>query len=704
MNYPIATPPIVYSDLTNSNTTIDKIISSTYTSGNNTNWKNPVILNTVDNVELSGNLNNTYDILSPNVSTYGYGFYTSIYENTIVVGEIGTGGSVKGKIWIYEKVGNTLVLQDILTNDNIKTVATLFTFGNHIAVEDYILEKIWVYKKTGGVWSLQQEIMSDVATFSISMSEGLLAIGGSPHINGEYTNVGVYIYREVGETWILEHTIAPTSIVLSIRLSLFEETLVFGSLYDPGIVIDSYIYERINGVWTEQQHIQDYGLYTTINGTTAAMSSFTDTVIYNKNNGTWTQNQIINNRNKVSIYEDVLVISEAQGTRISFYERINGSNPFILKKQFVPSDIGGFLPGISIQIYSSTTVCSYEIGQFDISFPDTITSLFTLGESSLVFYEYQFESPTRILVCNQTNEIENGIYYTSNSDWERTDDMPANSQAAGIMVYSKKFNAMYYSNQMGIVGIDIVNFNKITFIEGSSIEGSVQYFKNNSIIGSRYFLTNGDDIFLGGKNTVSNITAPILTTNKLGPGASEKTTGDYITGYYVPRSGSINYYGNFLFINSTNMTTGNTTGTANVSDYNSSFVFNEAVIPSGGGNVILEDGVNTITISSTVITLPKSSIVVNSGYSVVLNTKQGTITIANSDIIPSYGTVTYVLTNNLLTASSVVIYSIGNGTSPTGIPSVSFSVSSGSADIVISNVHPTDTYDTSNTKILFVVF
>jgi len=63
----------------------------------------------------------------------------------------------------------------------------------------------------------------------------------------------------------------------------------------------------------------------------------------------------------------------------------------------------------------------------------------TTGDTSLLGLQnidgISTNNGDRILVKNQVNSIENGIYYISDASWYRADDLPANSTAEGILVY-----------------------------------------------------------------------------------------------------------------------------------------------------------------------------------------------------------------------------------------------------------------------------
>jgi hypothetical protein len=125
----------------------------------------------------------------------------------------------------------------------------------------------------------------------------------------------------------------------------------------------------------------------------------------------------------------------------------------------------------------------------------------------------------RILVKNQIEGNENGIYIVRNTDWVRSNDLIFNASANGIFVYVSEgsINESKIFICDNILGFDIVGIDVLTFIsiesgqEPGGTENSIQY--NNpegTFNGSSTFLYEEGALkmIIGEEDSTSIITAP----------------------------------------------------------------------------------------------------------------------------------------------------------------------------------------------------
>lgn len=170
-------------------------------------------------------------------------------------------------------------------------------------------------------------------------------------------------------------------------------------------------------------------------------------------------------------------------------------------------------------IYNGSIVTNYDTINVRILPNSEITGNFTTWKQPIDYSGYQITSPlegknviangsptefpinTRILLNNQLNPIQNGIYIIQESVWIRSNDLPENSHAAGTITYSKSELIWYFcSSVLDIVGVDNLTFVELNtdttmYYPGGEF-GSIQYFANqigNYFTGSEYLLFKNKD-------------------------------------------------------------------------------------------------------------------------------------------------------------------------------------------------------------------
>lgn len=121
-----------------------------------------------------------------------------------------------------------------------------------------------------------------------------------------------------------------------------------------------------------------------------------------------------------------------------------------------------------------------------------ISGIQTIDDVSLIIDD-------RVLVKNQTNAIENGIYYVRNGVWLRTDDFPLGYNATGSITYVSQGTVnkqIYYYCTSGIVGTSSLVYKFFTSITDSlspsGILNSIQISTENGNTGYSSFTYDND--------------------------------------------------------------------------------------------------------------------------------------------------------------------------------------------------------------------
>lgn len=121
----------------------------------------------------------------------------------------------------------------------------------------------------------------------------------------------------------------------------------------------------------------------------------------------------------------------------------------------------------------------------------------------------------RVLVKNQINSIENGIYNCNNSNWSRSYDLINGSSAANLSIFDNNLQTMFICTNT--IENDIVGINNLVFVEYTSgggspggLTGQVQFNNNGSFDGSEYFEYNENPTTVPFEGSTLNVLGEII--------------------------------------------------------------------------------------------------------------------------------------------------------------------------------------------------
>jgi hypothetical protein len=250
----------------------------------------------------------------------GFGYTASLHGDRLAVGarevleryppeepdEIGTWKTVRGVVFVFQRVNGVWVQEDKLTVDHLTaTVNDSGPFGQNLAVHLNTLvvstvklvtagvqtPAVFVYVKQETGWELQAELTSECVECgygrSVDLYEDTIAVGG--YLPGEWSDGFVDVYVRSGAEWVKEAQLVPSDGIvgreLGNRVSLHGDSLLAGAIRDgDNGALSGAVYEftRTGGVWSQANKItpMNGGSYKFFsydvhhNGKTAVVSEF----------------------------------------------------------------------------------------------------------------------------------------------------------------------------------------------------------------------------------------------------------------------------------------------------------------------------------------------------------------------------------------------------------------------------------------------
>lgn len=298
----------------------------------------------------------------------------------------------------------------------------------------------------------------------------------------------------------------------------------------------------------------------------------------------------------------------------------------------------------------------------------------------------------RILLTNQNDPVENGIYVVSSVNWDRGVDMLDNDSVGGAFVlYTISLNNYYTylctnTPPTDVVGVDNIFFvpTKVGYPAGG-INGQTQIYYTSVTPPSPFF--NGDsklvysidDIgLIATLTTGGTLNTTILTNNLSGiPYVLSSIKDLSISVLENAGLGGFNVSGDEVTISSTS-TTVSTRDNDNSLDNVIDFVADGTITVTSSGTQSINmyiDGVVTTTINQNGISLTSGTYTANAGGPIAINSYQGFVTINNLNVSTGENVLKQLLLSDVTTVLSTeyVMYVKMISYSGTGTPYIKIS-------------------------------
>ncbi len=316
--------------------------------------------------------NETVKLTASDGANYDYfGHSVSVYDNTAVIGAFldDDKGFNSGSAYVFEKnstSGNWTQTKLLATNaaddwfghsvsvyNNTAVIGAFYDDDNgRESGSAYVFEK----NSTSGNWTQKKLLASDGAAYdnfgwSVSVYNNTAVIGAFLDDDNGPDSGSAYVFEKnsTSSNWTQKKLTASDGAAddwFGHSVSVYNNTAVIGAFYDDDNGSNSgsaYVYEKVNGVWTETKLTASdaakndrFGYSVSVYDNTAVIGAFYDddngsnsgsAYVYEKVNGVWTETKLTasdaakNDRfgYSVSVYDNTAVIG-------AFYDDDNGSN------------------------------------------------------------------------------------------------------------------------------------------------------------------------------------------------------------------------------------------------------------------------------------------------------------------------------------------------------------------------------------------
>ena len=218
------------------------------------------------------------------------GWSVSLYKDTVIAGMPGRAerGTGTGGATIWKRTGTVWTVEASLLMTG--SVYGSEHFGSGVAVyEDTVAVGcygevttggsrtgvVYVFTRTGSSWLLQAKIDADSSTkqggeqlgFSVDLYMDRIVAGANYRDTANLSDGAVYTFTRVGSSWSQEQLLIPANPAvgaqdqIGTKVAIDDDTIIMsGRLVDVGAVADvgeAYRYVLQNGVWVEKQTLRD---------------------------------------------------------------------------------------------------------------------------------------------------------------------------------------------------------------------------------------------------------------------------------------------------------------------------------------------------------------------------------------------------------------------------------------------------------------
>ena len=295
-----------------------------------------------------------------------FGNSVSVHDDLVAVGAIynDDNGSNSGSAYVYEKVNGVWTETKLTASD----AAAGDWFGNSVSVHDDLVAvgaiynddngsnsgSAYVYEKVNGVWTETKLTASDAAAGdwfgnSVSVYDDLVAVGARYNDDNGSNSGSAYVYEKVNGVWTetkLTASDAAADDHFGNSVSVYDDLVAVGAFFNDDNGSNSgsaYVYEKVNGVWTETKLTASdaaagdwFGNSVSVHDDLVAVgaiynddngSNSGSAYVYEKVNGVWTETKLTASDaiaddhfgNSVSVYDDLVAVG-------AFFNDDNGSN------------------------------------------------------------------------------------------------------------------------------------------------------------------------------------------------------------------------------------------------------------------------------------------------------------------------------------------------------------------------------------------
>ena len=421
----------------------------------------------------------------------------------------------------------TIILQDNRNNEesttNIEFINGIGNFGENSLIN-------WKLSNSNSMFCIKRSFNNITSNVLTLEENGNINVSKDIILNGDIIKNNVDIIGEINEYILTTSNIISNNITTSL---IDTSNILFSYSSNLDINTSNYI-NNLNSTLTTQINNLDTDLISTAN-------DLNTLIIDTNNTSNILDNKITNLNNKIFDSSDIIKSAILPPATSSSFGAIMVDNNTILINEY------GIISGQNVDLTNYATI-DYANGiSSGLVFKNSVrvATLSNITLSGLLTIDgIVINENDRILVKDQSNKIENGIYLSKSGSWLRTTDFDSNTAIKGSFVFvengdlNANLSFVCSNNSSIIIGTTEIFFTKFT--------SAGQIFADNGLIkdGNKISINpklNGGIVF-DNKQALIKLDAPsisgVLPENKGGTGKisldnaiilSKHTTGTYVS-------------------------------------------------------------------------------------------------------------------------------------------------------------------------------